>query len=514
MSESEIVSEARSQCAVEQKLRESAEQYKSLVEGSFDGIFIRQGKRIAFANGRLYEMLGYDREELGRLDRWDIYHPEDREIVENRTVARLRNEHVPPRYDVRLVRKNGTTFPAELDARLGSFLGEPAIQVCVRDISERTRAEEERLRLVAAIDQAAEIIVIADRIGTIRYANPSFETVTGQSRERIVGQNARLLSQDHADELMCKMIGETLARAEVWSGRVRSTVTDELVLEIEGTISPVRDSQGEITSYVAVLRDVTHEVVLQNQLRQAQKMQALGRLARGVAHDFNNILWAIMGFAEMLMDVVENTPAAVQARSMLQKILEASERGKDLAGQILTFSRPDNATRESVDVGPVVSQAVDLVRATTPAGVTLEKSIDPDLHRILGDKGQIHQVLMNLIVNGVHATRDKGGKLHIEAVNVDISGNIAEPVVDLKPGSYVRIRVRDTGQGMDVATLERVFEPYFTTKTPGEGTGLGLSVAHGIVKSHDGAIVVQSNVGEGSTFDVYLPGAEDVSPRD
>ena len=160
------------------ELKESEERYRNLVEGSFDGIFIRKDGQIVFANSRLYEMLGYNERELEALERWGIYHPEDRQIVKDRAEARLNDEPVPPRYDVRLMRKDGTSFPAELDARVGPFGGEPAIQVCVRDISERKKAEEERLRLVTAIEQAAEIVVIADANGTIRYLNPSFEKIT------------------------------------------------------------------------------------------------------------------------------------------------------------------------------------------------------------------------------------------------------------------------------------------------------------------------------------------------
>ncbi len=204
----------------EQGLRESEERYRNLVEGSFDGIFLRHADRIVFANSRLSEMLGYTEAELKSLDRWEIYHPDDRRIVQERSNVRVLGDHVPPRYDVRLLRKDGSSFPAELDARVFRVEGEPLIQVCVRDISERKRAEEERLHLVTAIEHAAEIIAITDTDGAIRYVNPAVETITGYSREEIVGNKLRALENGPHDKTSYANMVATLDRGKVWSGRI------------------------------------------------------------------------------------------------------------------------------------------------------------------------------------------------------------------------------------------------------------------------------------------------------
>lgn len=252
-------------------------------------------------------------------------------------------------------------------------------------------------------------------------------------------------------------------------------------------------------------RDLTKE--LETQIRHAQKMEAIGTLAGGIAHDFNNILSAIIGFTDLTMDYLED---GSKQKSNLQKVLKASDRAKNLVRQILTFSRNEESEPKPVQLSPVVKESVKLLRASIPATIELKYDIDPEAGTVLADPTQISQVLMNLCTNAAHAIDEKGGTLEISLAPVHVDEATAAANTRLSVGDYVMLRVKDTGVGMDEKTVERIFEPFFTTKGVGQGTGLGLSVVHGIVISHNGAITVKSSPGEGSEFCVYIPKIEDV----
>jgi PAS domain S-box-containing protein len=486
----------------EQGLRESAERYRILVEGSFDGIFLRQGHRIVFANARLSQMLGYSEAELTGLDRWEIYHPDDRRIVQERTSARIAGEHVTPRYDVRLLRRDGTSFPAELDARVFHVEGQPLIQVCVRDISERKRAEEERLQLVTAIEHAAEIIAITDTSAAVKYINSAVETITGYARTEIIGHPLHVLGKGPHDAASYAAMVATLGQGKVWSGRTVNRKKDGSPFETEVSISPLRGDDHEVIGYVAVMRDVTNEVALEAQLRQAAKMEALGTLAGGIAHDFNNIIYVIMGFAEIALNA---TSAETRLKSYLRQVLLAANRAKDLVEQILTFSRQSERQKHMVSVIPLVEETLTFLRASIPTTVDIRPHLDAEADVIKGDPTQIHQIIMNLCSNAAHAMGQHGGTLDVRLTTERFGTEHQAPLPGMTEESYLLLSVQDTGHGMKPEVMERIFEPYYSTKEKGQGTGLGLAVVHGIVKDHGGAIAVRSEPGKGTVFDVYLP---------
>ena len=264
----------------------------------------------------------------------------------------------------------------------------------------------------------------------------------------------------------------------------------------------MRDERGRVVSFVGVLRDVTNELALENQLRQAQKMQAIGTLAGGIAHDFNNIIWVIIGFAELLQQ--ECKPGGPSSE-YLRQVLHAAERARDLVKQILTFSRPSETSRVPIDLGGTIKRGLKWMKAAIPSTIEIRESIAPDLRTVMADPTQIDQVLMNLLTNAAQSMRDIGGILSVRLENIDYESGSGALLGDLPDGPYVRISVQDNGSGMTPDILDRIFEPYFTTKRPDQGTGLGLAVVHGIVSSHGGAINVRSEVGKGSSFDVFLP---------
>ena len=242
-------------------------------------------------------------------------------------------------------------------------------------------------------------------------------------------------------------------------------------------------------------------IFMEKQLRQAQKLEAIGTLAGGIAHDFNNILSAIMGYTEMTLVFLVKEEGKL--KNNLQKILKASRRAADLVSQILTFSRQSEHEKQIIEIKPVIKEVIKLLRATLPSTVEIRHKIDVFSDKILGDPTQIHQILMNLSTNAAYAMKDKGGTLEIILTEIEITESTRTS--NLAPGSYIKLTVKDTGKGIEQEVLDKIFDPFFTTKPQGEGTGLGLSVVHGIVKSYEGSIEVTSKHGEGSTFDIYLP---------
>ena len=264
----------------------------------------------------------------------------------------------------------------------------------------------------------------------------------------------------------------------------------------------IRDADGRVETIIGSYKDVTEKKRMEAQLRQVQKMEAIGTLAGGIAHDFNNILAAIMGYTELaLVDL----PEEHRIRNKLQQVLKSGDRAKSLVQQILSFSKKTDRERRPVRLVPIVNEALKLLRPSLPSTIEIRRYMETETSIVLADPTQIHQLIMNLCTNAAHAMRQGAGVLEIRLDRVELDEDSARQYAELGPGRYQRLSVSDTGQGMDRETLDRIFEPFFTTKGAGEGTGMGLAVVHGIVKSHEGAITVYSEPSRGSIFQVYLP---------
>jgi len=370
----------------------------------------------------------------------------------------------------------------------------------------KARMEADLTRRAMAMDYATDTIVITDTKGTITYVNPAFEKITGYTRKEALGENPRVLKSGKQDEAFYRHLWQTISGGKTWTGQFINKKKDGSHYTEEATISPVFSPTGEIVNYVAVKRDITNKISLENQLRQAQKMEAIGTLAGGIAHDFNNILGVIIGRAELSqLDLSKNDPAYQN----IIEVVKAGSRAKDLVKQILAFSRQAKQERRLIQPGIIIKEALKMLRSSLPSTIEIRQNIAAESGVILADPTQIHQILMNLCTNAYHAMEKTGGVLTVSLAAIEFDPSGTDRETELAPGKYLQLMVSDTGYGIESHIMERIFDPYFTTKKPGEGTGLGLAVVHGIVNSHGGSILVESEIGKGTTFRVLLPKSED-----
>ncbi|MBN2070925.1 MAG: PAS domain S-box protein [Candidatus Krumholzibacteriota bacterium] len=369
---------------------------------------------------------------------------------------------------------------------------------------ERFRAEHDLKRLSHAIEQAAETIVITDTAGAIEYANPAFERITGYSISDAIGKNPRILKSGEHGEQFYREMWKTLTSGSIWAGWLVNKKKDGTFYTEEATISPVRDTSGAIVNYVGVKRDITENLRLEEQYNQGQKVESIGRLAGGVAHDLNNLLSPILGYSEMLLDDIDQEDPRKESVS---EIIRAGYRARDLVHQLLAFSRKQTLEYKLIDLNDILDGIEKLIRRTIREDIEIVISPSPDIGMIRADTGQIEQVILNLVSNAQDAMPD-GGKLALSTRQVETDTRQARRNEGIDPGIYVMLSVSDTGIGMDRDIRGHIFEPFFSTK--GEaGTGLGLSTAYGIIKQHGGNVLVESEPGKGTTFEVYLPVSDD-----
>ncbi len=467
-----------------------------------DAILVRdmEGK-VLFWNGRAEETYGWAQGEvLGKVAH-DLLKTRFAQPPEEITAELLRRG----RWEGRLVqarRDRSTITVSSRWALQRDGRGRPVAVLEVNtDVTDRKKDEKELRRLATVVEQATEGIIITDLKGAIQYINPAMEKKTGFTRDEVIGASLSLFGDKKRDRSLYREMWDSLRASNAWHGRMAYRTKDDQPRELELTVTPIKDSFGRLSHYAAVSRDVTGEAKLQQQIRQRQKLEAIGTLAGGIAHDFNNILAAIIGFAQVTLD---DTPKGSQQRERMQHILKAGLRGRDLVKQILTFSQQAEQERKPIQLAPVISESLKLLRGSLPAGIDLRQGIRSKAW-VSGDPSQLRQMVMNLSTNAAHAMREKGGVLTVNLADAGFASRTRASHPEMKPGRYAKLTVSDTGCGIEKGIIERIFDPFFTTKQAGVGVGLGLSIVHGIVKSHDGLIVVTSEPGMGSTFTVFLP---------
>jgi len=492
---------------LEDVLRESEEKFKSLTNNLNVGIYRNtigsKGKFIE-ANPAIVEMFGFDnKEEFLKVSVSDLYnnsHDRDEYNAKILKDGAVRNE------ELRLKKKDGTSFIGSVSAVVVKD-EKNEVQYydgIIEDITERRQAEaalrdsEEKYRTV--LEANPDPVVLYDIEGKVIYFNPAFTRVFGWPLEERLGKKMDDFVPEEAWVETKTMIQKVLA-GERFSGieTCRYNKNGEIIpVSISGAI--YKDQNGNPIGSVINLRDISDQKKMETQLQQAQKMESIGTLAGGIAHDFNNILSAILGYSELaLVDL----PPEASIRNKLEAIHSSGERARDLVAQILAFSRNDEQVRSPVEVHLILKDALKLLRPAIPTTIDIQTQIASKC-RILGDPSRIHQIIMNLCTNAYQAMLDFGGTLKISLSGVTMEGEAAT-LAQVPSGSYGKLIISDTGVGIPSENLERIFDPYFTTKEKGKGTGLGLAAVHGIVKSHGGAILVESQIGKGTRFEVYLP---------
>ena len=492
----------------ERDLRESEEKYRVVVENAGDAIFIAQDGLLRFVNREAETLSGFSRKELLTRHISDLIHPDDRALVLERHRQRQQGLAVPTNYSFRILDKSGTAKWVELNAVVVDWLGQSATLNFLRDITERREAEE-KVRALSARQEAMlgaipDIIMEVDENKVYTWANQAGLDFFGSD---VIGREAAEYfegEQNTYTEVKPLFNGhQNVIYVESWQRRF-----DGERRLLAWWCRVLKDSDGEVIGALSTARDVTERQLaqeekekLQAQLLQAQKMESVGTLAGGVAHDFNNLLQAINGYTQiLLMDTDEDAPAH---RSLIA-IQKAGERASVLVKQLLLFSRKAETERKPVNLNHEVEHANRLLERTIPKMIDIEIRAHKGLWNIVADPVQIEQVLLNLGSNAADAMPE-GGRLVIETENITLDEEYAAHHLGALPGRYVLLTVTDTGLGMDKETVEHVFEPFYTTKEIGKGTGLGLASVYGIVKSHGGYITCYSELGRGTTFKLYLP---------
>ncbi|MBN1225269.1 MAG: PAS domain S-box protein [Candidatus Aminicenantes bacterium] len=483
-------------------LRKSEVKFRDMAEKSMAGIYLIQDDLFRYVNSQFAQILGYGIEEIiDRLSPRDVIHHEDLPAVEESLRKRISGEINSKRYRLRMRTKSGQTRHAEIHSSRTLYRGRPAVIGSLLDHTDRMRTEEQLKRLSIAIEQVTDEIIITDLEGKIQYVNRAFEKTTGYSREEAIGNAWDFLRSGNPDPALQEKLRETIQGGKTWKGQITNRRKDSRLIQQDVTINPLFNDSGKITGYISLKRDVTESLRLEDQLRQAQKMEAVGTLAGGIAHDFNNILGAIMGYAEL----AKFKTADIHIQPYLEQMLTACHRSKELIKQILTFCRQESLEKKPVTVAPLVKETVKMLRASFPSTIEIRLEITNPNDRILADPTQLHQVIMNLCTNALHAMEKRTGvlEIHLERCDVSTGGRLYD--TDWKEGSYLKMTVTDDGQGINPSIKDKIFDPFFTTRKAGEGTGLGLSVVYGIVKNHGGFISVESEMGRGTSFSVHLP---------
>jgi PAS domain S-box-containing protein len=494
----------------EQSLKQSEAWLDAIFDASRDGIVVEENDLVIYANKALANLYGYGSpEEMIGKHVSAFRAPDENQRLLDFARQRIAGEDAPTIYEFKGLKKDSSLFDAEVSVSSFQSDGKTFIVSTLRDVTKRKQAEcdlresDEKFQQLAASVTDVFYVTSLD-LQQMHYVSPAYEKIWGRSTDSLYANpyewGEAILPEERAKVISA--FSRLAADKHSVSVEFRIARPDGTVRSILSRGFGVRDVAGKVIRITGIASDITDRKNLEAQLRQAQKMEAIGTLAGGIAHDFNNILAAIMGYSELAQRVISKDS---RAQTHLQQVLIASTRARNLVTQILTFSRQEEPERKVLKLQPIIGETLKLLRASLPSTIEIRQSIDTTAPSVMGDATQLHQVTMNLCVNAGHAMKERGGVLGIRLACVDIDRDFASAHPELKKGPHVCLEVSDSGSGMDRATQERIFEPFFTTKAPGEGTGLGLAVVHGVIKNHEGAIVISSALGVGTTFGVYLP---------
>ncbi len=485
-------------------LQTQADILRTALDASDDGLLVED------ADGRAIEW------NRPFLDLWGLQEgslaPGDEGLIQDGILAQIKDA---PRYQTRTAdhREARETSSFETVERWDGCVYERHSTPCrladgrpgriwrFRDVSARARADQFVMRLSAAVEQSPVIIVITDTVGNMEYVNQRFTAVTGYALDEALGQNPRILSSGLTSPKVFEKMWSAITTGSVWTGEFHNRKKNGELFWERATIAPLRDADGVITHYLGLKEDITVQKHLEHQLRHSQKLEAVGLLAGGVAHDLNNILQVINGYSTLMQ--FSQKPDDPH-RESLAEILKAAERAAGLTHSLLAFSRKQVMNPKTLDLNGIVSHMEKFLRRIIGEDVHLKVTLDPEALKVFVDQGQVEQILLNL-ANNARDDMPRGGTLTLSTSRFRMDEAFIASHGFGQAGPYARLQVTDTGEGMDMATLKRIFDPFFTTRELGRGTGLGLAAVFGIVKQHSGYITADSAEGCGTTFNVYLP---------
>jgi two-component system, cell cycle sensor histidine kinase and response regulator CckA len=374
------------------------------------------------------------------------------------------------------------------------------IETYLKQRQQRT-SEEMLQKLRRSVEQSPDLVMITNSAGILEYVNPAFEKLTGYTSAEVIGQALGILKSDQQAGELYEEMWNTVLSGKVFHGTVMNRKKNGETFTIEKAITPMRNSTGQITHFISTGRDITDQKKLESQLHQSQKMDAIGLLAGGVAHDFNNLLLVISAYAELVLD---SLAAEDPSRKKIDEIITATRRAAELTRQLLAFGRKQMQSLRVLDLNTVVGEIARMLPRLIGEDIQLVFVPGRDLAKVKADPAQIEQVVMNLATNARDAM-PRGGKLTIETANVVLDRDYVQKHAIVPAGEYALLAVSDSGEGIPAEHLGHIFEPFYTTKEAGKGTGLGLATAYGIVKQSEGFIWVYSEIGHGTTFKIYLP---------
>ena len=498
----------------EEALRKSKEKYQNLYNNAPDMYFsVSPDGVVNSVNQFGADYLGYTKEELIGDQIWTIVYKDDLDTIKKQVAEIFNKKLERSELEFRKVRKDGSILWVSEHTQIVLDENNNPIEIWIicSDITERKQAEEELRKSEEKyrylVENINDIIYEIDKNGVMTYISKVAETITGYNQSELVGRN--IFDFIHGEDL--PRIQQQLQK--VLSGQIDPSEyrfikkTGEIIW-IRSSSRPIYE-EGNPVGLRGVAADISKTKKMEDQLRQSEKMEAIGTLAGGIAHDFNNILAIIIGYTELAIgDIPEWNPV----NEYLKEIQTASLRAKDVVRHILSFSRKTVMDRKPIKIDSIIEDSLKMLRASIPTDIQIRQNISYECDMIQADPTQVSQVLINLCTNATHAMRDEGGILEVSLQNVEFGEQNVE--LALGPGRYVRLAVSDTGHGIDPENMERIFDPYFTTKEQGEGTGLGLPVVQGIVKTHNGAVTVKSEPGKGTVFEMLFPATEgEVEPE-
>ena len=497
-------------------LQESELKHRTLFENANEAIFVVQDRRLVFLNPKTMELTGYSDEELRERPFIEFIHPEDKELVMNRHVSRLKGEDIPPVYSFRIVRKDGSILWVELSAVVITWNGKTATLNFFSDVTERKRfeealqASEQRYRkiLESIVDGYYEV----DLSGSFLFFNDSACDLLGYARDELLGMNYRQYTDETNATALYQVFNGVYRTGRATKGFDWEVIRkDRTTRSVEASVTLIKDAQGNPSGFRGIVRDITdrkhmeaEQENLRQKLQQAQKMESIGTLAGGIAHNFNNVLMGIQGRASlMMMDKAPSSPDYEHLKGIEEYVVSATELTRALLG----FARGGKYEVRTTNLNELI-QHENRMFAQTKKEIRIQETYQDDLWTVEVDQDQMRQVFLNLYVNAWQAMPG-GGDLHVRTGNVTLDEETVKPFeLDIAPGRYVKVSVTDTGVGMDSTTRERVFDPFFSTKEKGQGSGLGLASVYGIIKNHGGYIHVDSEKGKGATFTLYLPASQ------